>query len=129
MRYITIFLAFLVLVASSGIAQASDFKISFGYNDCDRDGCGVITYNNERYDAGRYRDRYHLYKTYSWPQYYFLQNFYPTRSYYQTYVPKTRQCYVATDKYGRKFRKCVWVRDSGCQARPYGQTKSYCWYK
>jgi hypothetical protein len=134
MRQIAIILILALLIAAQGTAEASNFQISFGYGD--DDGPWKVTrYKQESYRPGRYSTRYPVYTAYSWPQVSFLG---------YTYAPATtRHCYMATDKYGRKFRKCVWVRDSECQCRsscglkhgsscqaiPYGQAKRYCCYK
>ena len=134
MRQIAIGLILALFIVAQGTAEASSFQISFGYGDRDDGGWAVTHRKNERYTAGRYNTRYPVYTASPWPQAYFLD---------YVYAPKARQCYMATDKYGRKFRKCVWVRDSGYECRDgcdvkhdsgyhagwYGQAGRYCRYK
>jgi len=108
MRQITIGLILALFIAVQGTAAASSFQISFGYGDRDDGGWGAAHYKNECYTADRYNARYPVFTASPWPEAYFLS---------YAYAPQTRQCYMATDKYGRKFRKCVWVRDRGYECR------------
>ena len=87
----------LLLLGASLTAEASSFRVSVNYDRHDYDECRAVSCQHDLKKV--------VYITEKYPRCW-VRNYADHRPYYHVYAPARRYCYMWSDRYGRKIRKC-----------------------